>query len=81
MTNDTEKWGKDEAKKLPARGDQPRGLGTKANLRDWSDYARTNSFSQAGSKAQSRLGFLDHHGQGTGAIRERSRLAATSEGL
>ena len=54
MTNDTEKWGKDEAKKLAARGDQPRGLGTKANLRDWSDYARTNSFSQAGTKAQSR---------------------------
>ena len=45
---------KTKPRNSPPEAISPRGLGTKANLRDWSDYARTNSFSQAGSKAQSR---------------------------
>jgi hypothetical protein len=38
------------------RDGQPDGINNKSNLKDWSDYAKGNSFSQTASKAQSRHG-------------------------
>jgi hypothetical protein len=36
------------------RDGQPDGSNNKSNLKDWSDYAKRNSFDQRASKAQSK---------------------------
>ena len=36
------------------RDGQPDGIGSRENLKDWTDYAEGNSFDQKASKAQSR---------------------------
>ena len=53
MPKQEDKWGHEKSLEI-LRDGQPDGLGTKSNLRDWTDIAKRNSFSQAASKAQSR---------------------------
>jgi hypothetical protein len=53
MAKEDSKCGTDKATAI-LRKDQPSGIGNRSNLRDWSDYAKGNSFDPKDSKAQSR---------------------------
>jgi hypothetical protein len=59
MTN-----GEDKAKEI-LRSNQPEGISNAANNKAWSDRAKSNSFDQSASKAQSR-----HDLSGEGAAQD-----------
>lgn len=43
MAKEESKWGKNKATEM-LRDGQPDGIGNKSNLKDWADYAKSNSY-------------------------------------